>query len=154
MTFSTLAHAMAKTIQQSSLPSLIGFKLRRAHSAALREIDASLAEHQLTTAMHGALEVLDANEFVAQGALGQVLGLSRSAMVPIIEKLQQRGLVARERTSEDRRTVLLRITPAGRRQLAELRRLVAAHEARLHQALDGVDLDGFMKALDRLIRLK
>jgi len=144
---------MAKTIQQSSLPKLIGFKLRRAHSAALRDIDASLAELQLTTAMHGALEVLDANEFVAQGALGQVLGLSRSAMVPIIEKLQQRGLVARERTSEDRRTVLLRITPAGRRQLVELRRLVAAHEARLHKALEGVDLDGFMKALDRLIRL-
>ncbi|MFA7393231.1 MAG: hypothetical protein WCZ88_12915 [Pigmentiphaga sp.] len=47
------------------LDDLVGFRLRHANAAALRQLDAALAELGMTTAMFGTLEVLANNEVVA-----------------------------------------------------------------------------------------
>src|SRR5690606_28078064 len=65
------------------LDDMLGFRLRRANAAALRQLDAALAEQGLTTAMFGTLEVLASNEAVPQGVVAEALGLNRSTMVPI-----------------------------------------------------------------------
>ena len=48
--------------------------------------------------------------------------------VALVDKLEARGFLARERSSRDRREVLLRLTPAG---AAVLRRLSALHRKQL-----------------------
>jgi len=85
--------------------------------------------------------------------VAEALGLNRSTMVPIIEKLHDKGWLVRERTPEDRRTVLLRLTDDGRRAMRQLRREVERHEARLSEALAGLDYDNFMRGLRRLCEL-
>ncbi|MCJ0765419.1 MarR family winged helix-turn-helix transcriptional regulator [Variovorax terrae] len=135
------------------LPTMVGFHLRRAHSAALRELDQKLGRMQLTTAMHGALEILSCNAAVSQSVLAQALGLTRSSMVPIVDKLEDRGYVERVRLEEDRRAVLVKLTPEGRKQNARLRRIVREHEERLNAALAGCDMAQLTAALERLTAL-
>lgn len=52
------------------------------------------------------------------------IGLSHSATVRLIDKLVERGLVAKDRAREDQRQQSLRLTSAGRRTAAKL------HQAR------------------------
>lgn len=54
------------------------------------------------------------------------IGLSHSATVRLIDKLVERGLVAKDRAREDQRQQSLKLTPAGRRMALKL------HQARNH----------------------
>lgn len=52
---------------------------------------------------------------VSVGALGQRLELDSGTLTPLLKRLEAAGLVARERSADDERVVLVRLTPAGRR---------------------------------------
>jgi DNA-binding MarR family transcriptional regulator len=55
--------------------------------------------------------------------------------VALVDKLERRGLLVRERSTRDRREVLLRLTPAG---VAILRRLSALHRKQLRTVAPGM----------------
>jgi DNA-binding MarR family transcriptional regulator len=63
--------------------------------------------------------------------------------VALVDKLEERGLVSRERSTEDKREVLVRLTGEGAKLLRELSRL---HRRRLQSA--GPDL---LAALSRIL---
>ena len=67
--------------------------------------------------------------------LRQVLGLTHSAAVRLIDGLVADGHVARGHRVADRRSVALRLTPAGR---AAARRIVQARAAAVEEALAGL----------------
>jgi DNA-binding MarR family transcriptional regulator len=50
---------------------------------------------------------------LSAGALAERLNLSSSAMTNRLDRLEERGLITRERDPEDRRSVLASITPQG-----------------------------------------
>jgi DNA-binding MarR family transcriptional regulator len=50
---------------------------------------------------------------LSAGALSERLDISSSAMTNRLDRLEERGLVARERDPDDRRSVLVSITPQG-----------------------------------------
>lgn len=52
--------------------------------------------------------------------LADVLGLTRGALSARLAGLEQRGLIAREHDTADRRRVRVRLTPAGRRAVESL----------------------------------
>jgi len=54
-----------------------------------------------------------ADQTMTAGALADRLDLSSSAMTNRLDRLEEDGLVARERDTEDRRSVLVTITPKG-----------------------------------------
>ena len=57
--------------------------------------------------------------------------LGRSPVVPLIDSLETRGLVARVRSSADRRNYELRLTAEGTKVLGALRGIAERHEAEL-----------------------
>lgn len=67
--------------------------------------------------------------------LAERLQIQHHSAVELIDRLERRGLVRRERGAQDRREVLVRLTPAGE-DLA--RALVGAHLAALHSCGPGV----------------
>lgn len=97
--------------------------------------DAAVAAMQEDTGLNpsdaAALITLGPNPDESAESLSAVLGLSHSATVRVVDRLQRAGLVAR-RPGSDRRVMLLRLTAKGRRLRA---RLVAAREAALTAAL-------------------
>jgi DNA-binding MarR family transcriptional regulator len=57
---------------------------------------------------------------LATGALAEQLGLDRSNVTSIVDRLESGGFVTREAHPEDRRVKLLTLTPAGRAVRAAL----------------------------------
>ncbi|HET9647701.1 MAG TPA: MarR family winged helix-turn-helix transcriptional regulator [Microlunatus sp.] len=83
----------------------------------------------------GVLRLLGRTPGLSQRVLADRLGAAPSRIVGIIDSLQERGLVERERSAADRRNYELRLTPRGERMLRELRGIAEEHEAALLAAL-------------------
>jgi MarR family transcriptional repressor of emrRAB len=72
-----------------------------------------------TSSSMAALNVIGFYEGCSNNALSQALGLSHTAAVRLVDKLEASGLVASE-TGVDRRSVALKLTPSGRERAQEL----------------------------------
>lgn len=74
------------------------------------------AQHQLMLA----LAALSEGAIPTVGALARHLLIRHHSVVGLLDRLEERGLVARERGTRDRRQVRVSLTPAGRKFLMQL----------------------------------
>ena len=88
-------------------------KLSRAHDAFTRRLMARRATDDLTESQFGVLEALLHLGPMMQGALSQKLLTSSGNMTLVLDNLEKRNLVRRVRSVEDRRIVMIELTPAG-----------------------------------------
>lgn len=142
----------SKSISLGRLGDSIGYRMRVAHSAIFKELDREMSKLQMTTAMYGALELLDNNTDLTQTDIAGALGLTRSTMVPMLDKLEARGLIQRLRSKGDRRSNQLALTAEGRRLHAKLRAKVDSHEKWLLFLLRDNDAQQLLSALRALGR--
>lgn len=91
---------------------------------AARDAGIEPQQHQLLLAIGG----LPAGQRPTIRTLAERLCVQHHTTVALVDKLEQRSLVQRERSSEDRREVLVRLTTEGSKLLRELSRL---HRAQL-----------------------
>lgn len=88
-----------------------------------RRWDQSLQrKHGVTSAQLSALRVLERQGALTQTELSARLFVSGSTLSGLLTRLEERALIARERPAEDRRTVEVRLTAEGQRQLARVPR--------------------------------
>jgi DNA-binding MarR family transcriptional regulator len=85
---------------------------------------------------YGMLGHLAVAEGSSQQALADALGVHRSAMVALVDDLEQRGLAERRRDPADRRAYTLHLTAEGRTRLAELHAIAEDEEEVLLAPLD------------------
>jgi DNA-binding MarR family transcriptional regulator len=113
-----------------ALSDRLGVLLGRAHLAHRRIAEAELAALGLRPKEFGALSVLAAEGPLSQQRLGERMGVDRTTMVAVCDALEDKGLVERERSPEDRRAYALSTTGEGRRALARATRAAERAEAR------------------------
>lgn len=97
------------------------------------------ASYQLSAQQYNALRLLRSlyPESAPTLALGARLVSRAPDMTRLLDKLEQRGLVERERRSDNRRVVLVGITPAGLALLDELAEKVCdCHQRQLGHMSD------------------
>jgi DNA-binding MarR family transcriptional regulator len=140
------------TLELGILPSLVGFHLRMAQVMVFKDFEQALAGLEVTPAIFGVLEILSHNQGLTQTRLAVAIGLDRSSLVPLLDKLQKRQLVAREASAEDRRSNNLAITPQGEALLAEATRRVAEHERRVLSGLGKAEVRQLINLLNKLGR--
>ena len=101
------------------------FRLWRASHIRTAE---ALDSIDLTPALFGLLNVLGAREGSIQQELSADMAIDPSAMVKLIDQLEQAGLAARRRRPNDRRVWEVAITAEGRRVLEKAKTLAAGVE--------------------------
>lgn len=131
------------------LPALLGYQLRLAQLAVFRDFERSFAPIGLSPGRVGMLVLIEANPGISQSRLAAAVELDRSTLVPLIDSLERAGLVER-RAGKDRRTNELWLTSPGERQLAQMKRQVARHEARITRGLTRGEVRTLLKLLGKL----
>lgn len=96
--------------------------LQRTASLLMTALARDLKAHDLTPAQYNLLRILRGagSEALTCGEIGERLVSPGPDVTRLLDRLEQRGLLARERDPEDRRIVRARITDEGLAVLARL----------------------------------
>lgn len=132
------------------LPQLVGFQLRMTQVMVFKDFDRELSGLDITPVIFGVLEVLRHNKGLTQTRLANAIGLDRSSLVPLLDKLQKRNLVARKASTMDRRSNHLFLTSEGEHLLATADKRVTAHEQRILAPLSKVETRQLFKLLAKI----
>jgi DNA-binding MarR family transcriptional regulator len=98
----------------------------------------------------GILRWIHANEGKNQRQLALHLGVLPSRLVMLLDELEAKGVVTRQRSSEDRRSQQLQLTKKGARLLGKIELVAAAHEADLGAALTEVERETLIELCAKL----
>ena len=134
----------------SLLPDLLGYHLRRAQSAVFQDFAASLDGANVTPGQFGVLALIEANAGLSQTRLAQILGIDRSTLVAVIDKLESQGLVERAARPNDRRSHALKLSRQGQSRFEALARLVQKHETRIARRLSARERETLIELLQRI----
>jgi DNA-binding MarR family transcriptional regulator len=140
------------TIDRGLLPELVGYALRRAQFAVFRDFGRAMAglAVPLSPGEFGILVLVDRNPALSQTALARAIGVDRSTLVPILDRLERNGLVARKPAPRDRRRHALALGRRGTRLLADYVAAVRKHERRIQRGLTAREGAQLLQLLDRL----
>lgn len=86
--------------------------------------------------------------------LGERTLITKGTLTGVIERLEHKGLVARERSSEDKRSFFVRLTPKGEATFSQVFPVVVAKGKKLFEAYSDADfaaLDASLLKLRQLI---
>ncbi len=133
-----------------ALSGRAGFLLAQLGTHAHQRFAERLAELDLHPRHFGMLSHLAGSEGQSQQALSNALAIHRSAVVALVDDLEQRGLAERRRDPLDRRAYTLYLTPKGRRVLADLEGLAQEQEGELLAALGASERSQLISLLQRL----
>lgn len=124
--------------------------LARAYSTFSREVAARVAEYGLTTPQFGVLEALHHLGPLSLGELADKLLVTGGNVTYVMDRLEDQGLVVRERSDDDRRVVKAKLTAEGRGLISEV---FPGHAAFVRDAvshLSAEEQDDLRKLLKRL----
>lgn len=79
--------------------------------------------------------------------LRRVFGYHPSTLTNVLDRLETEGLVSRQPNPEDRRSILIAVTPQGRRVGRRARNAVETFENEILQHLTEKDLNGFERVM-------
>ena len=117
-----MAEAVSTDIEVAEYAGQLFFRLWRAtHTRTAQALDSI----DLTTTLFAVLNVLGARGGTIQKQLSADMGIDPSAMVKLINTLEEAGLAERQRRRNDRRAWEVSITPKGRHTLQRARALAS-----------------------------
>ena len=109
--------------------------LMKAHRALSRHAMRSIEPSGLGFSDFAVLEVLLNKGPQKVNDIGRRVDLTSGSITTAVDRLEKRGLVVRGLDDEDRRSRIVRLTPAGRARIAEV---FAEHAAALEAASEGL----------------
>jgi MarR family transcriptional regulator, temperature-dependent positive regulator of motility len=127
-------------------PGYVARRMHQAYTAAW----VRLVDPVLTGPQFAVLTAVNAYPGVEQGSLGSSVALDRSTMASIVRRLEDRGLIVRERPADDGRKRLLRLTSEGEATLRETDRRARDLDKLLMQGYDRAEQVALLRRLTAL----
>lgn len=95
------------------LTQSVGFALNKARNILIMEMDAALKEVDISSQQMGILLSMTKKLAATPFELSKLLGIDTGLMTRMLDKLEEKGLLERSRSIEDRRVVNLTLTEKG-----------------------------------------
>jgi DNA-binding MarR family transcriptional regulator len=130
-----------------------GHLIRRLQQIAVAIFMAETVEYGITPMQYSALLAVRNHKGIDQTTLTEIIAFDRSTIGEVVKRLESKGLVKRAVSATDRRTRLLYITPAGRRLLSRLRKVVDAAQVKIVEPLNRHERAQFMDMMRKLVEL-
>lgn len=96
------------------------------------------------------LALLEMREAMPMGRLAEELGVALPNATGLVNRMEERGLVARRDDPGDRRLVLVTLTPEGRRLIGEMESERRERMRRLFRRLDPVQQERLLQSVKDL----
>ena len=140
-----------EAVKIGDLSGFLGYSLKRAQLRIFEDFIGCVAPLQLTPAQFSVLMLVEANPGRNQTEIASTLGILRPNFVALLDELESRDLCVRSRSSNDRRSHILRLTEKGRAVLLRARKLIETrHEARLRELLGNENRDLLLMMLGKI----
>jgi DNA-binding MarR family transcriptional regulator len=98
---------------QSELLDLVGYNIRRAYIVVQALFDKEMEKHDLRQAEFSVLSVLKGNPGINQRALAEALAVAPPNLATLLDRLESRGLLTRQRSTDDKRVQHVELTTQG-----------------------------------------
>jgi DNA-binding MarR family transcriptional regulator len=128
----------------------VGFLLAQVGAHAADRFAERLAPLGLKPSDAGILRLLSDGAGMSQRDLASTLRMHASRLVAVVDDLEERGLVARRASAEDRRTHALHLTDRGRATLSDIGRVARDHNEAMSAALTRDETQTLVALLRRI----
>jgi DNA-binding MarR family transcriptional regulator len=141
------------THRHAQLPlwSRVGYLIRRLHQIHSAIFVEECREFGITPVQYGLLTALHYFPGSDQVSLGREVGIDRTNVADVLERLSERGLVRRERSVHDKRSKIAFLTPAGETILDQGRASMMRAQDRILAPLAPAFRPAFLAVLTQLI---
>jgi DNA-binding MarR family transcriptional regulator len=134
----------------SALHRRTGFMIRIVQLQIFQAFFDNFSARGLTTGSYSALLAIRGNPGIQQGVLADCLLIKRSNMTKLINSLEERGLVERRGSANDKRAVDLNLTAQGHAFLAQVYDEVVRHDLEMTRALSDAERKTLLEFLARI----
>src|SRR5580658_4649472 len=128
-----------------------GFLARRLQQIGVSIFLEETKDFDITPLQYGVMAAVRATPGVDQIGVSSKVGLDRTTVVGIVDRLERKGLLARRPDPSDRRVRQLFLTPAGKERLVEMRAATDRVQKRLLAPLGPKECAQFVEYLTRII---
>jgi DNA-binding MarR family transcriptional regulator len=132
------------------LNGIVGFHIRLAHGAVYRHFTETFSDLDLTQKQVSALWLVADHPGISQIELGGRLRMDRATTMTIVNRLQDRDYLRREKSTSDARKQALYLTDEGADALAQAKAAIAEHEAWLKARFTPAEIEKLVEMLARI----
>ncbi|OLU25718.1 MarR family transcriptional regulator [Pseudomonas sp. PA27(2017)] len=150
MDTSPATSAPGDALPDSWLDTLVGYALRRAQLKVFQHLVGNLAQHDLRPAQFTAMVIIDNEPGLMQADLARQLAIEPPQLVPLLNKLESRGLAQRVRGVQDKRAYGVFLTKAGIALLGQLKAIAVASDEAATAALDDDERNQLLRLLHKI----
>lgn len=130
----------------------VGYMLTSVRTRMLQEMDACLNPHGLTGAQFTILRRIAEGAANTAAELCRLLQYDTGSMTRMLDRLEEKGVITRQRSPDDRRVVNIQLTPIGAEQYPKLRDEVRGTINQMFAVLSDDELAQLRELLLRLAR--
>lgn len=132
------------------IADIVGFHIRLAHVAVYRHFTETFVDLDLTQKQVSVLWLVHDYPGISQIEVGRRLRMDRATTMTIVNRLQDRGYLRRERSESDGRKQALFLTANVRNALDRARACIAEHEAWLKGRFSPDEVKKLVEMLARI----
>jgi DNA-binding MarR family transcriptional regulator len=142
--------AAEQPLQQELLLSLVGYNCRRAYLSIMPLFAERMEQYALRTVDFSVLSLLHANPNITQKRLSQAIKVSPPNLAILLDRLEERGLLVRQRNPLDKRSQTLALTPTGARLCARAEKTASELERDATTMLTAVERAQLIALLQKI----
>lgn len=148
MVNSVMGMSLARHHAHDPLACFPGYALRRAASAMMADLGARLALVELRITDASVLLLIGERDDLTSTEIGRTLDIQRANMVPLLNRLEEAGLIARRPIDLKSQAIIL--TKTGRNRLGKVNEITKAFEADLLSRIPAAHRQHLLPALHAL----